>query len=239
MGISKQARSGTKESAPSPASAHVKHLTSSAGAPSNTKLLTNSVNSSVPDESTAQAKVDDEEIEVAQPQQTESDNKPWTARGWTARQYVDLVEQTFLSFPIEEFMRKHNKTELQVREVFMGVVRLPLLAQVSRRPGAPRGGVGEQRMHEFRRMEKVARQACREEAEGKGKHKVGEEGSVDMGKLPVVKPTTRAEAAANMEAALKEYNKAVKIHERLAAKEVAKALTPKKRATKSNAEASK
>ena len=60
-----------------------------------------------------------------------------------------------------------------------------------------------------------------------------------MGKLPVVKPTTRAEAAANMKAAFEEYTTAVKIHERLAAKEVARALMPKKRVTKSNAEASK
>ena len=256
MGLSKQAYSSFEGSASSLADAHVKQSTSLAGAPTDTDLLANLANlanSSVSDNSTAQTKENLDQNGVAKPSKTENGSKRWTARTWTCRQYVDLAEQTWLSFPVEDYMRKHNKTLLEVREVFMGIVRLPALAQAPRGVGLPRGGLGEERMKEFRKMEKEAIQATREEADREEKLEVADEKLMKEGKLSavlcgdckkkVVKPTTKDEAAANMLAAFKEYGKATKIYERLAAKEVAKANEtaerPKKRAAKSDARSTK
>ena len=173
MGLSKQAHSSFEGSAFSPAYAHAKQSASLAGTLSNTDVVANAAYSSAFANSTAHPKEHLAQSKVAKPPERESGSKRWAARTWTSRQYVDLAEQTWLSFPVEDYMRKHNKTLLEVREVFMGIVRLPALAQAQRGVGLPRGGLGEERMKEFRKMEKEAIQASREEADREEKQEKG------------------------------------------------------------------
>lgn len=68
------------------------------------------------------------------------------------------------AFPYDEYMRKHNKSEQEVREVFSGVVMVPILQHVQRGVDPLRGGLGEQRMTQYREMEKETMQNIRAEA---------------------------------------------------------------------------
>ena len=128
-------------------------------------------------------------------------------------------------------MLKHNKTEKEVFEVFNGVIRTPQLLQAQRGVGLARGGLGEERMKEYRKMEKETIQNVRAEAEQEKKHEEEEdrrkkekpkkEALCDDCKKKKVTggPKSIAEAREAKDAKLREFTQAQKVYDRMVDKE--------------------
>ena len=144
----------------------------------------------------------------------EEPNKRWTARGWHAKQYFALANAAWTNFPLAEFQETHKKTRAEVWDVFMGTIRLPLMNAPGRGPGVPRGGLGEERMKDMRRLEKEAQRNLRKKDE-----KVRDEVE-EAKKLPnktvlcdrckkncAPVPATIAQAQAAVKAAIEEFNR--------------------------------
>jgi len=165
------------------------------------------------------------------PQQSQDPNKRWSARTWTARHYHDMADMAERAFPFHEFMRKHNKTEKEVREVFSGVIRTPQLLQAQRGVGLARGGLGEERMKEYRVMEKEMIQNVRAEAEQEKRDEEEEErGNREKPKKEALcndcktkkvagGPKTIAEAREAKNAKHREFTQALKVYDRMVDKE--------------------
>ena len=159
--------------------------------------------------------------------------KQWSARTWTANQYYMMGKEAFDHFPFRDFMEKYGKSKEEVFEVWSGVISMPVLAQSSRAAGEARGGLGEQRMKEYRARlhamlaESKAEAAAADEALNKRKIeeyvKAKMEADEKKAKTPIKKPKTLAEALEQMEAANKESAKALKVYEKLKDKEEKKA----------------
>ncbi|MCJ1247530.1 hypothetical protein MMC30_004744 [Trapelia coarctata] len=160
-------------------------------------------------------------------QRSQDPNKRWSARSWTARHYHDMADMAERAFPFHEFMRKHNKTEKEVREVFSGVIRTPQLLQAQRGVGLARGGLGEERMKEYRVMEKETTQNVRaeagrekrddEEEEKRQKEKPKKEALCDNCKKKKVAggPKTIAEAREAKDAKHRELTQALKVYDKM------------------------
>ena len=159
--------------------------------------------------------------------------KPWSARTWTANQYLMMGKEALDNFPFRKFMEKYGKSEAEVIEVWSGVISMPILAQSSRTPGEPRGGLGEQRMKEYRARchawlaDSRAQAAAEDEVLNKRKIeeyvKARMEADEKKAKTLNKKPKTVAEALEQMEVANKESAKALKVYEKLKDKEEKKA----------------
>lgn len=134
------------------------------------------------------------------------------------------------AFPFEEYMRKHSKTEKEVREVFSGVVMVPLLQHAQRGIGLARGGLGEKRMRQYREMEKETMETIRaeaqqdrreEEAEDRRKHeKLKKEPLCADCKAKHIpgNPTTMAEAQEATKIAHRQFTQAMKVYDGFADK---------------------
>lgn len=142
-----------------------------------------------------------------------------------------MADMALRAFPFAEYMRKHNKTEKEVREVFSGVITVPQLLHAQRGVGLARGGLGEDRMKEYRVMEKETMQNIRaeeeqekrddEEEERKMKEKPKQEPLCAKCKTGQIagKPSTIAEAREAKDAAHREFTKALKAYDRIVEKD--------------------
>ncbi|MCJ1392568.1 hypothetical protein MMC18_005438 [Xylographa bjoerkii] len=144
----------------------------------------------------------------------EAPKQHWIARGWYAKQYHALANAAWDNFPLVEFQEAHQKTRQEVWDVFMGVIRLPLLKIPGRGPGVPRGGLGEVRMKEMRLLEKEAQRTIqakdekiRKEVE-EARNRPSQTVLCDNCKKEYTRmPTTIAEAQAGVRAAIEEFNR--------------------------------
>lgn len=134
------------------------------------------------------------------------------------------------AFPFEQYMRKHNKTEKEVREVFSGVVMVPLLQHAQRGIGLARGGLGEKRMRQYREMEKETMETIRAEAQQDRREEEAEDrrknekpkkeplcADCEAKHIPG-SPTTMAEAQEAMKIAHRQFTQAMKVYDSFADK---------------------
>jgi len=148
------------------------------------------------------------------------------------------------AFPFEEYMRKHSRTEKEVREVFSGVVMVPVLQHAQRGIGLARGGLGEKRMREYREMEKETTQYIRAEAQQERKKEEEEDRrkKENPKKEPLCadcntkdipgNPATMAEAQEAMNVLHRQLTQAMKVYDSFAdkaAKAVETTANPRRR----------
>ncbi|MCJ1385166.1 hypothetical protein MMC17_008287 [Xylographa soralifera] len=156
----------------------------------------------------------------------EEPKKRWTARGWYSKQYFALADAAWNNFPFAEFQEAHQKTKEEVWDVFMGVIRLPLLKIPGRGTGVARGGLGEDRMKEMRSLEKEGRNNIREEDERLRKADTEDEKrDRNAGAEAILcknckikctrRPATIAEAQADVRAVIEEFNRRSAVLERM------------------------
>ncbi|MCJ1286131.1 hypothetical protein MMC26_005474 [Xylographa opegraphella] len=159
-------------------------------------------------------------------QTSEEPKKRWTALGWHAKQYFALANAAWDNFPLLEFQQTHQKTRQEIWDVFMGVIRIPLLQFSGRGSGVPRGGLGEARMKEMRSLEKEGKINIREEDERQRKADAEDE-RMDKHAGPdgllcknckikcTRRPATIAEAQEDVRAAIEEFNRRSGVLERM------------------------
>ena len=128
-------------------------------------------------------------------------------------------------------MADYGKDRKEVSEVWSALISMPALEKGSREPGQPRGGLGEQKMKEYRTKEQAmlavlkAEAAAEEEVlnqrkiEAYKKERMEEDKKKEKTKTTNKKPKTLAEALEQMEAANKESAKALKVYEKMKVKE--------------------
>jgi hypothetical protein len=161
-----------------------------------------------------------------------------TTHYWSTRQYLDLAEMAFQSFPFEEYYQKHNKDYQEIREVFQAVVLTPVLSKGERMTSLSESCYGELKMKEWNASQREMIEASREKDRQDKRNEMADEerlmqvGWKDFdtcskckmrpvtkpfcmmcGKKTMYRPTTIVEAREYVKFLIREYNKAMKIYE--------------------------
>lgn len=84
---------------------------------------------------------------------------------WTSAMYADLAQEAENSFPFAAFAERHSKTPREVRDVFSAIVTFPLLHHSAQGLEKVRGGIGQQRMREYKAAEKETAKVNKAEAQ--------------------------------------------------------------------------